>query len=365
MFEGRTRETLKAGMMADLNSSTGLSTLEGGFADQVFGPVAVELEKIYMTMDAVLDVLAVDGDSGWLLDIVAGNFAITRKEGVRARASVTFSGTEGAIVPAGTVCTTQSGLVYVLDAAVYIGASGSGSGVLVADEVGTRYNVSAGVIDQTPVSITGVTGFSAGEATGGVDRESDASLCARYYDKLRRPTTSSNPNDYRKWAMETPGVGEAKVIPLVNGPGTVGVTLVSGDYGPVDATVVAAALANVEKNRAVGLDKPPAVRSATALPLNISIVSKLETSLTPNAAKAAFEAALAAYCKELVREKYARVYDGPEDDLAYTLSYNRVATLFMTIPGVIDYTSLTINGGAGDVPIDKDAVPVVGEVTVT
>ena len=63
--------------------------------------------------------------------------------------------------------------------------------------------------------------------------------------------------------------------------------------------------------------------------------------------------------------KYAETYDSAADDHSYALSYNRVATILMTTPGVVDYTSLTINGGKVDVTIGKDQVPTVGEVTVT
>lgn len=76
VFEDKTRERLKADMMADLNKTSGLSTLEGGFADQVFGPMAVELEKAYGAMNAVFMLMAVDETCGGLIDIAAGNYSM-------------------------------------------------------------------------------------------------------------------------------------------------------------------------------------------------------------------------------------------------------------------------------------------------
>lgn len=365
MFEGRTREVIKAEMLEDLNESSGLNKQEGGFADQCVGPMAVQLEKVYMAMDAVLDLLAVDESCGWLIDMAADNVSVVRKEGVRAKAEITFQGTAGAVIEEGALFATQSGLVYVLTKTVVVDATGTGKGVIEALEAGERYNVSAGSVDQAYVNPVGVESFSVGEATGGVDIEGDAALVGRYYDKLQRPATSGNANHYRMWAMEVPGVGEAKVISTVNGPGTVGVTLVDEDFGPVESGVVDAALAHIQKVRTVGLDQPPAVKSAGAKPINVAIVSKLDTTVTAATAADKLKEALGAYCKELVAAKYAKTYDGPEEDLDYTLSYNRVATLFMTLPGVEDYTSLTINGGKTDITIGKDQVPTVGEVTVT
>lgn len=365
MFEGRTREVIKAEMMEDMNESSGLNKMEGGFADQCFGPMAVEIEKVYMTMDAVLNLLAVDASCGWLIDMAADNFSVTRKDGERAKAEITFQGAAGSVIEEGALFATQSGLVYTLTGTVVIDATGTGKGVIEALETGEQYNVSAGAVDQAYVNPAGVESFTAGQATGGLDVETDEALVGRYYDRLQRPSTSSNPNDYREWAMEVPGVGEAKVIPLVNGAGTVGVTLVDEDFGPVESGVVDAALAHIQRERAVGLDQPPVVKSAGAQAINVTIESKLDTTVMAATAAAKLRESLTAYCKELVCAKYAKTYDGPEEDFDYCLSYNRVATLFMTIPGVEDYTSLTINGGKTDLPIGKDQVPVIGEVTVT
>lgn len=352
-------------MLAQLNASSGLNTLEGGFADQCFGPTAVALEKVYMTMDAVMDLMAVDASCGWLIDIVADNFSITRKEGVKATASVAFEGTPGAAIEKGTLLATQSGLLYALTEAVTLDETGAGTGLVEAREAGAEYNVQAGAIERMLVNPPGVESVNAGPATGGVDTEGDEALVNRYYDKLRRPATSSNPNDYRRWAMEAPGVAEAKVIPLVDGAGTVGVTLVGEDFGPVEPSAVALALENIQKKRAVGLDKPPLVKSAAATDIHVTVAAKLDSTTTADRVADRLREALGTYCAALVAEKYAKVYDGPEDDGSYTLSYNRVAALLMTIPGVRDYTELKVNNAKADVVIDKDAVPVVGEVSVT
>lgn len=365
MFETQTREVIKARMLAALNETSGLTAIEGGFADQCFGPPAVELEKFYASLDAMFYILAVDESCGPLIDVAAGNITITRKDGVKARANVTFIGESGTYLPAGTVFSTATGLLYDLNEAVTLDSDGAGSGVLVAQEVGSRYNVAAGAIDRMLVNPVGLDSFSVEEAKGGVDIEGDKPLVDRYYDRLQRPATSGNPNHYREWATEVPGVGDAKVISTVQGAGTVGVTLVSADFGPVDDTIVAEALANIQSKRPVGLDEPPYVDSAEALAINVTVVSKLDTSATASMVKEAFQEKLGEYLRSLVKAKYDQVYDGPDDDSSYILSYNRVATILMTLPGVVDYTTLTINGGKVDVTIGKDQVPVVGEVTVT
>lgn len=54
-----------------------------------------------------------------------------------------------------------------------------------------------------------------------------------------------------------------------------------------------------------------------------------------------------------------------DSDTAYTLYYNRVLALLLTIDGVQNFTTLTVNGGTADMTIPAGSVPTVGEVIVT
>lgn len=94
------------------------------------------------------------------------------------------------------------------------------------------------------------------------------------------------------------------------------------------------------------------VTSATGLSVNVSATVSIDSSTTLEAAQAAFTAALDDYLKSIAFEKY-------------TLVYNRIAYMLLDIPGVIDYTSLTVNGGTGNIEIDADSVPVLGTVVVS
>lgn len=365
MYEDRTRENLKREMLEELDESSGLNTLEGGYADQTFGPMAVKLEEFYGALRAMAMFAMVDETCGGMIDIAAGNYSVTRKPGVAATAMVHFVGSGGAHIPAETIFSTASGLCYTLKNSVTLNGEGHGDGLLIAETVGSRYNVTAGMIDRIFANPQGLEYFAVGDAAGGVDEESDTSLVGRYYDKLQRPVTSGNPNHYRQWAMEVPGVGEAKVISLANGPGTVGVTLVSERFEAVDDAVVTKVVEHIEAERPVGISVAPSVKSAETLPIHIAVVSKLDTTTTEATVAVDFRNRLSLYLRSLVEDKYAQTYDGSADDSDYTVSYNRVATILMTTPGVVDYASLTINSGTADVTVGKDQVPAVVEVTVT
>ena len=83
------------------------------------------------------------------------------------------------------------------------------------------------------------------------------------------------------------------------------------------------------------------------------------------AVRAELEARLADYCKTLIQQKYQTIYYVSESDTAYTLYYNRVLALLLTIDGVQNFTTLTVNGGTVDITIPAGSVPTVGEVSVT
>lgn len=175
--------------------------------------------------------LFVDESSGRFLDLVGGDyFDLTRREGTKARCSVTLTGKAGTVVNAGTVFLTAEGLEFVLLSAVTIGAAGTALGELEAAEVGSAYNIQPDSLTQMYVNLTGLERYENSQGEGGTDRESDLALYTRIDEARKRPDTSGNGWDYRSWALEVPGVGEAKVVELPQGPGTVGVTVIDSNY---------------------------------------------------------------------------------------------------------------------------------------
>ena len=67
----------------------------------------------------------------------------------------------------------------------------------------------------------------------------------------------------------------------------------------------------------------------------------------------------------MIKAKYRTIYYDPEEDKPYTLLYNRVLALLLSIDGVDTFTSLTVNDSLQDIVIPADSIPVVGEVYVT
>lgn len=363
MFEDRTTERIKAEALAKINQATGLSPMEGGFADAMIGPAAEEISKLYKALPAVASMLFVDESSGPYLDAVGQNyFNITRKEGTYAYCDVSLTGEAGTVLPAGTAFLTSGGLEFTLVEDVVIGSTGTATGRLRAAGTGSAYNVEAGAVTRMYVNPLGLSSFENGEASGGTDVESDSALYRRIDERRKRPPTSGNGYQLRQWAMEVPGVGEAKVVELAGGRGTVSVTLVDANGKAASAELVSAATAYIEARRVVG--STVSVASAAELEVSVSAAVQLTAATTAAAVRLELQEKLEAYRRELISEKFRQVYYRPEEDGAYTLIYNRVAALLLTIPGVVNYTALTVNGKTEDVSIPAGSVPVLGEVRI-
>ena len=66
-----------------------------------------------------------------------------------------------------------------------------------------------------------------------------------------------------------------------------------------------------------------------------------------------------------MEEKYGTVYYNPQEDAPYTVIYNRILALLLTIDEVVNAQNLTVSGGSVDVTVQANQVPTVGTVEVT
>ncbi len=363
MFEDRTTENLKKEALAAIDPALGISTMAGSYADAVVGPLAQTVSRLYQALPAVVSMLFIDPGSGPFIDLVAQDYhSLQRREGTKARCSIVLTGQSGTVIPAGTVFLTAAGLQFILQEAVSIPLSGSALGTLEAAEIGAAYNVPPGAIDRMFVNLSGLDSYENTQGEGGTDQESDESLYLRVVDARQRPATSGNGWDYRRWALEVEGVGEVKVVELWDGPGTVGLTLADSSFQAPSEEIVQAALAHILANKPIGAE--PTVRAAQAV--EITVHARIVTlGTTAEEVRMELEERLREQFRQMIQTKYRTICYGPEEDKPYTLLYNRILALLLSIDGVDTFTSLAVNGGTQDITIPADSIPVVGEVHVT
>ncbi|PAD72380.1 baseplate J/gp47 family protein [Paenibacillus campinasensis] len=333
---------------------------QGSVTYDLTAPAAIEIERAYVELDVVLAAGFADTTSGQWLDMRAKEYGLTRKPAVKSIGLLTFSGEDGTVIPAGTVTSTGGeNPVYFVTKAPGTIAGGSVTVAAEAQEGGANGNVMAGEIDTLLGDLAGVvTVTNADFFEGGVDAESDASLLARYFERARRPATSGNANQYRQWALEVPGVSDAKVYPIWSGPGTVKVVLLDDDKTAPDSTIIEAVQNYIDPTKdGTGQGVAPVgaictVAGAVEVPINISVKVTLASGATVDEVKAQIEAGVKAYLESLAFvDPLVRV--------------TRIANAILDIPNVIDYENLLVNGAYANVQIADGEVAVLGDVVVT
>lgn len=363
MFEDRTTENLKKETLAEISPALGIATMAGSYADATVGPLAQAVSRFYRALPAVVSMLFIDPGSGPFIDLVARDYhSLTRREGTKARCGISLRGKAGTVVPAGTVFLTASGRQFVLLDPAAIPEDGAAAGTLEAAEEGAAYNVLPGAIDRMLVNQPGLDSYINSQGEGGTDRENDEALYLRVVEARQRPATSGNGWDYRRWALAVEGVGEVKVVELWDGPGTVGLTLTDGNFRGASPEIVQAVLAYIRERRPVGAEVTARGAGEVAITVEARVITM---GATAQAVQEELEERLKEQFQRMIRTKCQAICYGPGEDLPYTLLYNRVLTLLLSIDRVDTFTELTVNGGTQDIVIPADSIPVLSGVTVT
>lgn len=341
MYEEQTYEAIMQRLLDNVPDT--LDKREGSFIWDALSPAALELAEAYRQLDLVLQFGFAQTTYGQFLDYRAAEHGLERKAATKATGQVTITGSNGTVVPAGSLFATGAGIQFQTTTDVTIGESGSVTVDIEAVEAGAKGNVPADTITEIPVSIAGVTAVTnENPTTGGTDEESDTALLARLLEKVRMPATSGNEAHYKQWALEVDGVGGVKVFPLWNGPGTVKLLIVDENMQANEA-LEQTVYEHIEKLRPIGAD----VTIDSPTELNISVKAKVNLGQGYNiqTVQNEFVQNLEEYRKSIVfKESY--------------VSFAYVGKLLFDTDGVLDYADLTLNEEMQNITIGEEEIPV-------
>lgn len=336
------------------NVPSDIDKSEGSFVYDALTPASQEIVQQEVNLDEVLKKVfaqtAADNGYSTELDLRCAEHGITRKQGTKATGQVTFTGTDGTLIPSGTLIQTAGGLQYQTTADATI-ASGTTAVNIEATAIGSASNVPANTIIELPVQIVGVTSVTNSNATtGGTDIETDASLLARLFAKVQVPSTSGNKNDYKLWALDVPGVGDAKVFPLWNGNGTVKVCIIDSDKQPASSDIVTAVQTYIESARPIGATVT--YEAATGLNINVSVTITKDSSYTTDQIITNITAKITDFLKSIAfNQNY--------------VSYAKIGDAILSSEGVTDYSNLQVNSGTVNISVGDEQVAVIGTVTIS
>jgi uncharacterized phage protein gp47/JayE len=211
----------------------------------------------------------------------AAVWGVTRLAATAATGDVALSGTDGAVIPAGTELQTAAGASYTTDADATIDA-GAAVATVTAIEPGAAGNQAAGVTVTLVSPIAGVQSqaiVAVGGLTGGAPTEDDESLRTRLLSRIQAPPHGGATRDYIAWTLEAhPDVTDVWVAAKELGIGTVTVRFMTYDAtadGIPTQTVIDAVEAHLDEQRPVTADV--SVVAPIAVPLDFEI-----SGLVPN-----------------------------------------------------------------------------------
>lgn len=296
-------------------------------------------------LDWISKQIIVDTADAEYLERHANIWGVTRRAADYAQGSVTFTGTNGSVIPAGTTLRRADEVEYTTDVDGTI-ASGSATVAVTASVAGEAGNAEAGVSLSLLSPIAGVSGsavVAAAGLTNGLEAEDDDSLRERLIARIQQPPRGGAASDYEQWATEVSGVDRAFVFSLYYGPGTVGIFIVGPDpEDPIpNAAKVAEVQAYIDARRPV--TATPTVFAPLPYPVNITI------KLDPNTA--AVRDAITAEIKSLFQR---------EAEVAGTLLRTHLTEAISTSSGEVDHELTT---PSGNVAVPAGSFPVLGTIT--
>jgi uncharacterized phage protein gp47/JayE len=319
-------------------------------------PVAIELETAYKTIEKLPDEAMPDTATGKDLDRVVKAF-VERKTSTKSTGIVTLTGIAGSNINKGDLVSSDTVNFYFYENSI-IPSSGTIDVKVVCVNYGIAGNIIAGAIKYFPKTLKGLQTVTNKEAfTDGYDEETDDELRERYYLKVKNIVNSSNKNSYRNWALEITGTGDARVIPIWNGPGTVKVIIINANKTGADETLVNTVQDYIDPNKnGDGSGTAPCgggvCTVVSAAEKSINIKCKIDSTLSDEVARKAITNDITNYLKKIAFD----------DEIKY-VSYAKVGSEIISISGINDYSDLTINNGTSNIDINDDEVAVFGGVT--
>lgn len=233
-----------------------------------------------------------------VLEKHAATRGLRLKAATPASGSAQLSGAPDQTLQIGATITVQDGRQYITTAGAIVDESGVAVvdvQALIAGIAGNNDAPLNGTIVDAPDGIDSTVVLSI--MVGGTDKETHAALLERYLDLIQRPPAGGNKHDYRRWALEVPGVTHAYSYPLRRGLGTIDVA-VTADGGLPSPETVAAVQDYIDSQRPVTAKNFVAIAPDEVL-IDIEVEVVLSGITLPQA-QAAVEAALQAQFNQII-----------------------------------------------------------------
>ena len=339
---------------------------EAGFLWDFTRPTALMIsEMLQYYIPETIKLAFPDWSSGIYLDMIGKLARVSRRPGTFAKVVLFIEGTEGTVIPAGSVFSTESlngtaSIEFETDEEGIIGEEGEIYVPATAVEDGTGSNVGPWTITVVTVPIPGVTDVTNPEAaTGGYDIEDDDTFRERILDALRNMDNSyiANDADFIRWSKEVSGIGDCIVISDDLDPGIVKLILVDVNGKPASERLIDAVYEHIVS---------PSDRSKRLLPTGSCKLIVLPADLVRidyTCTGIILEDSTIEEVTELFKTLVATAYSQAKG--LGVLRYNDIRPLIKQIEGIKDFEDFRMNGGHENIRLASSEYAETGEVIFT
>jgi len=365
MYEDKTVANINTDMLGVIDDA--YEKTAGNPMADIIESFAVQSGDLWSGLQFLFNKLDVDlltGDD--LTKYVLQRKAIIRKPSNNAVAVLDVTGTGS--IKTGDLFSTSSNIQF--ESLEDVSVVGSGTVNVEAVLTGIIGNVGSNSITQFPVTLAGIVTCNNSLASyDGFEEESDDDVRTRYYEALQIAPTSGNIYHYSLWAKECDGVGDATVLPLWNGDNTVKVIIIDSNKQVASQTVIDFvqnyidpkgiynSVSNTWSTWGTGAGQAPigaycTIVTATSKPISISVNVMEAPNYTLAMIMTNIGISITAYLQEIAfKQSY--------------VSYAKISSLVLGSEGVLDFTTLTMNGGIVNVAIGDAEVAMLGGVSAT
>ncbi|WP_027629472.1 baseplate J/gp47 family protein [Ruminiclostridium cellobioparum] len=349
MYENLTYENILQRMLDRIPN--GIDKREGSVIFDALAPAAAELVQMYIEADVILNEAFADTASREYLIKRAAERGVAPK----AASYAVVKGIFNMNVPVGSRFSLGS-LNYKVTEKI-----AESQFKLECETAGTEGNRNFGTL----IPINYIDGLSYAEVTEilipGEDEEETEQLRARYFATLDSQAFGGNITDYKEKVNELQGVGGVKVYPVWNGGGTVKLIVINSEYNKPSEELISDIQTRIDpvQNRGNGAGIAPIGHIVTVEGVGVQTVD-IETNISYNPGWIWDD--LKDYVEKTIDEYFKELSKNWADSANLIVRISQLETRFLNVAGVLDISNTKINGLEQNLVLDKDCIPVRGDV---
>lgn len=349
MYENVTYEVLLKRMLERVPDT--IDKREGSVIFDALAPAAAELAQMYIEADVILNETFADSASRDFLIKRAAERGIVPAEAANA----ILKGVFNIDVPLGARFSLGN-LNYVV-----IEKIKDCEFKLKCETAGADGNRYFGML----IPVEYIEGLNKAEITelliSGEDEEDTEELRARYFATLDSQAFGGNMSDYKEKVNQLQGVGGIKIYPVWDGGGTVKLVIISSQFQKPSSDLIDSLQTQIDplNSQGEGVGFAPighvvTVVGVTEQKVNITLNLTYREGWNWQDAKGYVDTAIDNYFTELSK--------GWADSDNLIVRISQIETRLLEIEGIMDISGTKINGVEQNLMLDKDSIPVRGDV---